>query len=289
MVHDARKPRDVGTEYVLGRRLARLLLKYLPFQGGDPLLESGQPLTGLVRRSLAVFLLAEQGLARSLRIHQASELALDRAGDVVGMRHHKSQGGLEWQLLGEHPLPLFLASLGPLGLCCQVLLGFGPEDARLVEDLLRLLHGGRGPLGLRLGRVQLHVDCREARARVRAGTIAKHLPERRLRFTAAPVKGPENLTPLLELPRDRADLSLDAGHIVRGRRHDALRARHRALGVLEPLSRTLHTRPQARPPVRVVAQIRGKELADLLAESLDISLGLLESRLEARYRLVGCC
>ncbi|MGH7325445.1 MAG: hypothetical protein ACREJ9_12475 [Candidatus Rokuibacteriota bacterium] len=95
--HDARKPRDDGAEYVLGRRLARLLLEYLPFQGGDPPLESGRPLTGLVRRSLAVVLLAEQGLARGLRVHQASELALDGAGDVVGMRHDQSQSGLERQ------------------------------------------------------------------------------------------------------------------------------------------------------------------------------------------------
>jgi len=134
---------------------------------------------------------------------------------------------------------LFLPRLAPLGLCRQVLVRFRPEDPRLVEGLLRLLHGGDSVLHLHLRGLQLHVDGRETRTRVRAGKIAKNLPERRLRFAAASVKAPENLAPLLQLPWDRADLRLDAGHFVRGRRHDALRARHRPLGVLELLSRTL--------------------------------------------------
>ena len=50
-------------------------------------------------------------------------------------------------------MPLVLARLSPFGLCRQMLVHFGSEDPRPVEDLLRLLHGGRGPLGLRLGRV----------------------------------------------------------------------------------------------------------------------------------------
>src|SRR5437867_10886797 len=100
-------------------------------------------LPGLGPSQLALPLLVEQGLARSLCFHQARELAFDPGGDVVAPFDDRGQSGLEWELLGEEPMPRDLARLSPLGLRRQLVVPFGSEGPRLAGVLLRLLHGGR--------------------------------------------------------------------------------------------------------------------------------------------------